>query len=705
MDAIVAQFLNGRTTVLTDRKCGFCSVVLPATVYCENCARNLCVQCERAHKNNRTIFRNHHLTPFTRKTMCSDHPEQLYFLYCSDCSTPLCESCDVTPHVQHELRRPQDLAAERVAPLERSKLRACELSCRLLEHRAEVKDKVAAVHEGFAQARGVVRAWLAALRDIEDHLGGVLGELDGGEEAQVGKLEEYRADLAHQATMHSEFADFLEMVQDSPAIEIAQQQEGLTRFFPTLDLHQPPISLPRTPNIDIGHIRDMFDISYQPDIMFDLMSLSDDGYLDTEDEDLADPDPDDVIPNEEHPNNDVTVPTRPTPAPRQRIFMGPIPEPPEVINGHDNVESLPDLPPRHMDMNIDNAESLPELPPKRVDKSVDSEQLPSSGDDPPETSSHIVTRPVQRRISDVNTRLRRQKAAEKIPIVERQISVCHISKIAAIPMETKVYDVKWCPNLDSVIIRTGDAGCPLKGLSLTTLEVTPHSRVPLKENHLGLGQNTRTGEVVVTEAPGTLRMYNPGGECTREIHIPGAGKVRGVTYCSQADVYVITDTGNKQVVVVNATSGDVIARHGEDKTFESPVFISCDNNSTTKSGVVAISDRGHHAVKVSDLEGSVRMKFGRHGCAGNRKLRSPAGVWLDPTGGIVVCDWGNKRVVRFSLLGTMEEILTPDDLGGRKPFGLDVTPDGVIVVSTWEGSDSSDSILVFTGYANIGNLG
>jgi len=118
--------------------------------------------------------------------------------------------------------------------------------------------------------------------------------------------------------------------------------------------------------------------------------------------------------------------------------------------------------------------------------------------------------------------------------------------------------------------------------------------------------------------------------------------------------------------------------------------------------VIAVSDRGHHAVKVGDLQGQISMKFGRNGSTGNRKLRSPAGVWLDPSGGLVVCDWGNRRVVRFSLFGTMEVIVSTEDLEGRRPFSLDITPDGVIVVSTWEGTDSQDMVFIFTGYSNLG---
>ena len=106
----------------------------------------------------------------------------------------------------------------------------------------------------------------------------------------------------------------------------------------------------------------------------------------------------------------------------------------------------------------------------------------------------------------------------------------------------------------------------------------------------------------------------------------------------------------------------------------------------------------NHCISVYTASGDYIRRFGSKG-SWDRQLSRPYGVCVDGSGRVVVCDGGNKRVVRYWWQRDVEQwdvILTPQQLGGRFPLSVQITPDSHIVVGI--ATDSISGSLVCYNY-------
>jgi len=68
-----------------------------AEIFCLDCRQYFCMDCQRGHKRARSSFQ-HMFVDLNDKLenqdmVCPDHPTEFMYLFCSDCSAPLCMKC------------------------------------------------------------------------------------------------------------------------------------------------------------------------------------------------------------------------------------------------------------------------------------------------------------------------------------------------------------------------------------------------------------------------------------------------------------------------------------------------------------------------------------------------------------------------------------------------------------------------------------
>ena len=199
--------------------------------------------------------------------------------------------------------------------------------------------------------------------------------------------------------------------------------------------------------------------------------------------------------------------------------------------------------------------------------------------------------------------------------------------------------------------------------------------------------DTRRDCLVVSVYDRLLCIDREGGK-VREIRVPGARDLYGVVYCEERDVYVVGDVGVHCLWYIDAGSGAVVRQVGsegsEEGQFKSPLYLYHHHVSEGECHIY-VSDRDNHCISLYTASGDYIRRFGSQG-SGDRQLFYPYGVCVDGSGRVVVCDRGNKRVVRYWWERDVEQwdvILTPQQLGGGSPWCVLITPDSHIVVGTY----------------------
>ena len=127
-----------------------------------------------------------------------------------------------------------------------------------------------------------------------------------------------------------------------------------------------------------------------------------------------------------------------------------------------------------------------------------------------------------------------------------------------------------------------------------------------------------------------------------------------------------------------------------------PVSVSCHQK------LIAVSDCSIHNVKIIRTSGYLKQILGSYGDRPFQLFR-PFGVCMDQKGRVVVCDYGNKRVVRFTMGGycgasnQWEILLTPEQLEYCHPCHVTIATSGLVAVSL-QTETGVDKIALFTGY-------
>ena len=190
---------------------------------------------------------------------------------------------------------------------------------------------------------------------------------------------------------------------------------------------------------------------------------------------------------------------------------------------------------------------------------------------------------------------------------------------------------------------------------------------------------TRNHLVIVDRDKGLLCMTKT-GKVVRKIPIPGGRCMWGVTYSHHRDIYVVTDVFSHCLWFVSSDSGKVIHKVGSegsgDTQFNYPYFV-CHQTISDSECHIIVSDRRNHYIKLLSPTGEFIRKYGCEG-SGDRQLQSPRGVCADPQGRVVVCDWGNYRVVRYwwDEGEKWDVILTKQQLWDERAQCVSMSPDG-----------------------------
>ena len=190
------------------------------------------------------------------------------------------------------------------------------------------------------------------------------------------------------------------------------------------------------------------------------------------------------------------------------------------------------------------------------------------------------------------------------------------------------------------------------------------------------------------------------------VHVnKNKARVTSMAYHDQSDRYVLVDSYRNDVLFTDATSGKVKAHVTKSNSYKSaalirPVSVSCHQRSP--HGLIAVTESANHCVKLYNIKAKLIRTLGSHG-DGRCQLNSPRGVCMDAMGRIVVCDHGNKRVVRFTRMCVggswrWECILSPEMLAHRHPSHVDISDDGHMVVTLTTADDQNQSWALFKGY-------
>ena len=128
--------------------------------------------------------------------------------------------------------------------------------------------------------------------------------------------------------------------------------------------------------------------------------------------------------------------------------------------------------------------------------------------------------------------------------------------------------------------------------------------------------------------------------------------LQGVCYTDQ-DIYVTSSpyTTPHMVYLVNPVNKQTIATLAPNPPFNGPWHVSSGQfiSGTDTNPVVIVSDCDNHCIKVLDYDGRLLHTYGKEGNPGQGygQLNDPFGVYTDPGGRIIVCDYSNNRVVSF----------------------------------------------------------
>ena len=186
----------------------------------------------------------------------------------------------------------------------------------------------------------------------------------------------------------------------------------------------------------------------------------------------------------------------------------------------------------------------------------------------------------------------------------------------------------------------------------------------------GIAIDTKRDLYILPMTKGSLVTMDMNGTVIDEMKLLDES-LYGAAYCD-TDFYVTSSTTPHQVYLIDPNTKQKVASFSPNTTFNGPYNIhSCQFTSGgVNNPVIIVSNQGTHCIKVLGMSGHLLHTYGKEGQAGqgDEELYWPWGVYTDPGGRIIVCDWSNSRVVSFWSEGDKDkwEVLLEKDklLGG-----------------------------------------
>ena len=241
----------------------------------------------------------------------------------------------------------------------------------------------------------------------------------------------------------------------------------------------------------------------------------------------------------------------------------------------------------------------------------------------------------------------------------------------------------------------------------------------------GIAVNTQGDIAVVDNLGHCVFVFNKEGNCSKQIgkegtH-PGQFKYPYDVLFLNNNELLIADQANNRIQHINIQTGSVVktfGKKGEGKGhFNTPLSICLDdkerivvtefsNNRVqvmSKEGealftigdsgpeklstpyscvpyknIFLVTERDNHVIKAFDASNTFLYKFGEKGNQ-DGQFNSPRGMCLDSSYNLLVCDYFNNRVQRFSLDG---HFIGKTTVPLQSPFQIVTAPDGRILVTS-----------------------
>ncbi|XP_035698654.1 E3 ubiquitin-protein ligase TRIM71-like [Branchiostoma floridae] len=181
-------------------------------------------------------------------------------------------------------------------------------------------------------------------------------------------------------------------------------------------------------------------------------------------------------------------------------------------------------------------------------------------------------------------------------------------------------------------------------------------------------------EIFVTGNGHNIHVLKKNGDSRRVLRVEGVlSRLQGLAVDRNGRIIA---TEGRQVFVLLSDGTDVctfdVATEG------GPVRLYPATNSSDR---IIISDQSGHTIKLYDASGNLIRQMGGKG-KDDGQLLGPAEVCTDEEDNIIVADTKNNRVSQFKPDGTFDRHLVVEENYVRFPWGVALTGDGRLVVSS-----------------------
>ncbi|XP_078656566.1 E3 ubiquitin-protein ligase TRIM45-like [Branchiostoma floridae x Branchiostoma belcheri] len=196
------------------------------------------------------------------------------------------------------------------------------------------------------------------------------------------------------------------------------------------------------------------------------------------------------------------------------------------------------------------------------------------------------------------------------------------------------------------------------------------------EDHWGIdidsdGQFIVTSRNILSYGKQAISVYSREGNLTKTLKPDCLQDPCGVAVLKDGRM-VAADKQQKSCLLLQP-DGSLIREIGKGQ-LPYPLFIAVDES----RDIFFVTDFYAHKVCVFDLEGNLKVSFGKEG-KNEGELQSPTGITFDPAGNIIVVDTLTRRLQVFRPDGTY--LRTVAMVKGQGPQGIALTPDGHIAVA------------------------